>query len=156
MKNVLVILIVLIGIVTSNAQKSNAVYTEILGQGLIYSMNYEHRFGSANKLGARIGGGYFKGSDPIIMVPAHLNYLFGNKHALEIGAGITANIAPKRNPNLLIAPSSAVMYRYTGDSGFLFRVGITSTYLNYDPSKASHVPIYLFYFWPGMSLGYAF
>ncbi len=66
-----------------------AVYIELLGKGLVNSINYEHNF-SRNSQGfnVQIGVGFAPSS--LITVPASVNYVFGQKkHHFELGAGVT-------------------------------------------------------------------
>ena len=62
---------------------------EILGQGLILSINYDTRFKPSNKgFGLRAGIGFILG----VNVPVSVNYLIGNNNRrsfLELGVGGT-------------------------------------------------------------------
>lgn len=71
---------------------ASQVYLEVGGAGIIYSINYDGRFGKyENGLGMRIGiGGAAYSGDGYIAIPVQLNYLFGNKgQYFEVGAGAT-------------------------------------------------------------------
>jgi hypothetical protein len=71
---------------------ASQVYLEVGGAGVIYSLNYDGRFGKIeNGFGFRIGiGGASYEGDGYIAIPAQVNYLLGNKgQYLELGAGIT-------------------------------------------------------------------
>lgn len=77
------------GKTTANASQ---VYLEAGGSGIIYSVNYDGRFGKIeNGLGFRIGiGGASYGGDGYVAIPAQVNYLLGSKgQYLELGGGIT-------------------------------------------------------------------
>ena len=67
-------------------------YFELGGPGVIYSFNYDGRFGGyENGIGFRvgIGGAYWNGSG-YVAVPIQLNYLLGtNGKYLELGGGAT-------------------------------------------------------------------
>ena len=74
---------------TSPAQ---SVFIEIGGNGLLFSANYDVRFGPRqNGLGGRLGVGFFGGSGGgILTVPAGINYLAGKApNFLEVGLGYT-------------------------------------------------------------------
>ncbi|HEY0057112.1 MAG TPA: hypothetical protein VGB63_17310 [Pedobacter sp.] len=76
---------------TENTRARN-IYVELAGPGLIYSANFDSRFGKTrNGLGGRIGAGYLKDdSEKIFTLPVGLNYLLGNgKHFFELGVGAT-------------------------------------------------------------------
>lgn len=71
---------------------ASQVYLEAGGSGIIYSLNYDGRFGKLeNGFGFRIGiGGASYSGDGYVAIPAQVNYLLGNKgQYLELGGGIT-------------------------------------------------------------------
>lgn len=82
---------------------SQAVYFELLGNGALYSFNYDRRFkkGRRDGWGYRIGFGYFRITDSIpgsagyrrftsVAIPVDINYLIGKrKGALELGLSAT-------------------------------------------------------------------
>lgn len=144
----------------ANAQKRNAVYVEALGNGLIYSVNYDYQLLQSTNLGVRLGVNFFNRSENVLMFPAHIRYVIGNKHGLEIGAGLTyqfrfANDQSSNSEDVhLVVPSGALMYRFQADNGLLLRAGLAPTFVKYD-KKAKISPAFL-YFWPGASIGYAF
>ncbi|HMH34869.1 MAG TPA: hypothetical protein VK543_17660 [Puia sp.] len=75
--------------VTANASQ---VYFELGGPGIIYSFNYDGRFGQyENGIGFRIGvGGASVNGSGYVAVPVQINYLAGVRGKyLEIGAGAT-------------------------------------------------------------------
>lgn len=77
------------GKTTANASQ---IYLEAGGAGIIYSLNYDGRFGKIeNGFGFRIGiGGASWGGDGYVAIPAQVNYLLGSKgQYLELGAGIS-------------------------------------------------------------------
>ena len=90
---------------TANASQ---VYFELGGAGVIYSFNYEGRFGKyENGLGFRIGiGGASVSGDGYLAVPVQINYLAGRSGKyFEIGGGATyapgLNVFDDRNPDIL-------------------------------------------------------
>jgi hypothetical protein len=69
--------------------KGQAVYIELLGKGLVNSVNYEHSLSrTVQGFNVQIGAGFAPTS--LVTVPASVNYVFGsNKHHFELGVGIT-------------------------------------------------------------------
>ncbi len=136
------------GIVASN----RVVYAELLGNALAYSINFEQRvIVSSQDFGIRIGAGYIPSAgESILMIPMQLNYLLGKKHALEIGMGATLQFRAANESE--IRPSSAFMYRYSSNRGFIFRAGFAPTWLP-RTNEAMHIPAELFWFYPGISFG---
>jgi hypothetical protein len=120
--------------------KPNSVYFELVGNGCLYSINYDRLF--TENLSGRIGLMYlskldlsFLTIDDIVIVPITLNYLIGNgSNKFEIGAGIDylsfsggsifglhANVSESK-----VFGTATIGYRYQqADGGFLFRIGFT-------------------------------
>lgn len=80
----------------SETKKSGAaknVYAELLGNGLMLSLNYDFRFAQQqNGWGMRLGAGYFDGGtgNGVLTVPVAVNYLAGNSSSfLELSMGAT-------------------------------------------------------------------
>lgn len=122
----------------------NSIYAELLGNGLLYSLNYDHKL--FNHLSARIGGMYAGGLEgealgediSLLLVPVMANYLVGNGSSrLEIGAGLSFGYASgnwagagELSGGGLAGFTSTVGYRLQPtDGGFLFRIGFTPTFL---------------------------
>lgn len=77
----------------TTASASN-LYLEVGGAGVIYSINYDRRFGRVeNGWGFRLGAGGAGGNGTgYLAIPAQLNYLLGNSgNYLELGAGATSS-----------------------------------------------------------------
>jgi hypothetical protein len=71
---------------------ASQVYFELGGAGVIYSFNYDGRFGKyENGLGFRAGiGGATIDGEGYLAVPVQLNYLAGNRGKyIELGGGAT-------------------------------------------------------------------
>lgn len=66
----------------------NAFFVEVLGNGLLFSANYDIRV--SNKFGIRVGIGYIgstTGEGGILIVPVMGNFLLGNNgRYFEVGA----------------------------------------------------------------------
>ncbi|WP_143960559.1 hypothetical protein [Litoribacter populi] len=141
--------------------RGQSVFVEVLGNGLIYSVNYDTRFSQGmNGLGGRAGIGYIA-MDGVrfTSVPLLVNYLFGHdKHFFEIGVGATILVgsagnqggfgpAGERDRESGAIGTMSLGYRLEPtDGGFLFRAGITPIY-----DSSAFWPL-----WPQLSFGYAF
>lgn len=154
---------------TSNDRKAkNLVYLELLGNGGLYSINYERML--TNDLSARLGFSYLSisasgtSSDgqtstakaSLVTAPAMFNYMVGGKnHKLEMGAGATliyvsasasGGAASASGEGVGVAGTGVVGYRYSpADGGFVFRVGYTPLV-----GKGGYMS------WGGMSFGGTF
>ncbi|MFN3999951.1 hypothetical protein [Algoriphagus sp.] len=139
--------------------RSQTVYLEVLGNGLIYSLNYDTRFSNSVKgLGGRAGIGHMAiNGDRLTTFPFLVNYLFGrDKHYFEVGAGATlltasafSNFGPvdSRESGSAFIGTMSLGYRLEPlNGGFSFRAGITPIF-----DRKSFFP-----FWPQISFGYAF
>jgi hypothetical protein len=124
----------------------NAIYAELLGPGIIWSVNYERRFGQSG-FAARAGLGYVSvtasgggesASVSLTTIPLTASYLGigGYYSKFELGAGGVIAIASAAAGGLGSTTSSAsgvggaatilAGYRYQSDGGgFQFRVGIS-------------------------------
>jgi hypothetical protein len=131
----------------------NAFFVELLGNGLLFSANYDVRV--ANKFGIRAGIGYFGSTDGeggILTVPAMGNFLLGsNGRYFEIGAGLTYVKITGTEDIFDVDKSSSVfgtlsfMYRRQPvDGGFMWKIGLT-------PFLAEGVFIP---YWGGVGIGY--
>ena len=146
---------------TAPAYSQNAVYFEALGQGILYSINFDHRF--SENIAVRAGFSSFNvdivlSDFTITTIPLMLEFLSGHGSShFEFGVGIVP-IHGSSSENFLglgsnqatgkwvVVGTMTVGYRYQPPGeGFLFRIGVT-------PLLASD-PIPL---WGGISLGYAF
>ena len=102
MKKLFMLGFLAVGALAANAQgvenkmgtsaSASQIYFEAGGSGIIYSLNFDTRFGKKeNGLGLRIGAGGAGGDGSgYFAIPAQLNYLLGeNGKYLELGAGAT-------------------------------------------------------------------
>jgi len=133
---------------STDRKAKNLVYLELLGNGGLYSINYERML--SNDLSARLGFSYFSisastsSSDgqqssakaSIVTAPALFNYMVGGKnHKFEMGAGATliyvsasasGGAASASGEGIGVAGTGVAGYRYSpADGGFVFRVGYT-------------------------------
>lgn len=133
----------------------NSVYLEILGQGGIYSLNYDRLF--SEYFGGRIGFSAFTSifESSFLLVPITANYLVGSKnHHLELGAGVVFgsidfNDSESDAKGSALIETATIGYRYQPkQDGFLFRIGFTP--LIRLGSDGDFLP------WGGLSVGYSF
>lgn len=146
---------ILITTVMINAQGNKAVYGEFGGNGLIFSANYDMRFGKGEGgLGFRAGVGFAAGGDvSVFTFPLGLNYLTGKgAHHMEIGLGITPVTATvsifgdsETGSTSFIMPTVGYRYGKTG-KGFVGRIYVGPVIL--DGS--------VFFPWGGISAGIKF
>lgn len=128
---------------STDRKAKNLVYLELLGNGGLYSINYERMIG--NDLSARLGFSYFSVSASagdstakasLVTAPVMLNYMLGGKnHKFETGAGATVIYvsasasgggASMSGEGIGVVGTGTVGYRYSpADGGFVFRVGYT-------------------------------
>ncbi len=135
-----VVALLLPSVCQSQDTTKNVIYAELLGPGLLYSINYERVV--ADDVTMRIGASiipysYYRGSSTMIILPVMANYLLGSGNSkLEIGAGVDVlmmrdemygDLEPL--PSARIRNTSGVLligslgYRYQPtDGGFHFRI----------------------------------
>ncbi len=133
----------------------NAVSLELLGKGVLYSVNYS-RF-IADMFAINAGLSYFSlSSTSYWIVPLTASFLYGNdNHFFDLEAGIDSvvtsyryNYEHGRNKTFLnssVVPVVGAGYRYwPSNGGFHFRAMV-------DVLIGDSVAV-----WPGLSFGYAF
>lgn len=151
----------------------NAVYFEMLGNGGLYSFNYERML--TDKFGIRVG--YAAWDSPILWdggeppdsyrtLPVSASYLLGGgEKKLELGGGITFGRGtfdqnfPTRKDFSFRSLTAIVGYRlHPRDGGYLFRVGVTPFYSfdDEDEDGDEAYPEPGFFFSAGVSFGYRF
>ncbi len=142
----------------------NCIYVELGGTGILYSIDYEHRF--TEHFSGRIGFSTWSlptfavivnGSFDMTSFPVLLNYLAGgNGHYLELGMGPVFYVSSFTGQlvffgNEVSGQSTGVLgaatvgYRYQPRKGLLFRIGVT-------PLTSFRKTL----FWGGISLGVVF
>lgn len=137
-------------------KRAQNIFIELAGQGLLFTANYDTRFGiKRDGIGARAGVGIVAvdGSN-MLTVPVSLNYLLGKGNKFfEIGLGATYlglngdddSFFDENESNII--GTMAFMYRYQPeDRGFSFRGGLTPVF-----NSDFFLPYFL-----GLSLGYTF
>jgi hypothetical protein len=106
---------------------SKSVYLELLGSGVIFSVNFDSRFKGQNGFGYRVGIG--NGVSPsIFIIPLGVNYLTG-KGPGHFEAEFTASILTKsRSYNHKVYSTPVLMYPHIGyrhskpGKSFLWRI----------------------------------
>ena len=144
----------------------NSIFLELGGNGVVYSLNYDHKF--FDHASARIGGSYirFSADDPntldgrisLLFVPITASYLVGEGNSrLELGGGPLITVASSGGGTVDneqfdnfrgggVGFTGIVGYRLQPrNGGFLFRIGFTPVF----------APGY-FLPWAGLSLGATF
>jgi hypothetical protein len=149
-----------------SSRAENVVFAEVLGNGLLYSLNYERLFESWH-VGLRAGASFFthevsrygsSGNLTIVTFPLVASYYLGwRAHHLQLGLGATVlytkvakdsqGIAYESDGSGLgLAPTAVIGYRYLPQhSGISFGAGFTPLV-----RTTSFLP------WGGATVGYAF
>lgn len=147
------------------APASNAVFAELLGNGLLYSINYE-RFLWPIPIGIRAGASFFtyavsdvsgSGNLTLLTFPITASYYWGTlHHKLQLGLGATilytsassdSSGTSYGNTGLAIAATAIVGYRYLPiGRGFTFGAGFTPLLR----TSRGFLP------WGGVTAGYVF
>jgi hypothetical protein len=144
----------------------NAIFGEVLGNGIFYSINYERLLATA-PVGLRVGASYFtygisnyqgSGNLTFVTVPLVASYYVGHRaHKLQLGLGATVmHLSLSADSTGLefesersgtnVSATAVVGYRYLpAHRGISFGVGFTPLLR---PGR--------FLPWGGASLGYAF
>ena len=137
----------------SHAQSKNAFYVELLGNGLIFSANYDFRFNNTSSWGARAGLGYIgsvEGDGGVVTVPLMINNLLGKDGKyFEVGAGITilggtGDFVDDLDSEV-IGTMSFKYRRQPEDGGFMWHVGLTPVL-----AEGVFIP-----YWVGIGIGYS-
>lgn len=146
------------GVYVNTPKVKNTIYIEFLGNGGIYSLNYERRLGK--RIWGRAGASYFPAAyEGLATFPVGVSYLFG-KHSkfFELGLGTT----------LFSAGSDDLLFDFDENGGKQFSAGISATIgYRFQPPKndllfkVALVPAYIplssaFAVSAGLSLGYSF
>ncbi len=152
----LIIAFLAVGVTAGTYEESkNAVYIELLGNGVIYSLNYDRIIATVaekHHLGVRVGFTLLPVDTleiryPLIF-PVTANYLFGpREHKLEVGLGVAPKLQfdPEYDVSGRLSFAASLAYRYVGyENDFHFRIGFTPVF--FDGFKP----------WLGLSLGRAF
>ena len=152
---------------------ANSVYAELLGNGGLYSVNFDRRLG-AGAASVRVGvaswettGGLFVGASDerrrIITFPVLLNALTGaGTHHLEAGAGVllgSQTVTPgfggaSTRSSIVNATGTLGYRRQRPGRGWVFRAGLTPFY-GFGTEEEAY-PERGFFMSGGLSVGYSF
>lgn len=149
---------------TQTMAGAKALFLELGGNGIIYSINYEHRLQAVgNGLGLRIGIGYADSKFnsgrrrttalSFITIPAEVNILLGNNGKyFELGMGATyfsgnLNIGGVLLQDNLIGTMVIGYRKQPLKSGLLFKIAMTPIYTK----SVGFMPLFF-----GLSIGYSF
>lgn len=148
----------------STHYKPNVVYGELLGNGALYSINYERMLRQkkgelANKqFSIRIGFSYISHSYvEYNYIPLEFIWFKGEgKHHFEYGIGLTTQLGQNylgyRRYRFFVTPR--IGYRYQNPNGHLvLRIGLTGVIFFHYALINDILDIFP---WPGISCGYAF
>jgi len=136
----LVAFIIIFNNILLSQSQPNSLYFEALGNGGLYSVNYDRLF--SENLGFRIGFSYLSELDFIftsvqdfLVIPVTVNYFVGTGNSkLELGAGIAyLSVSGGKIFGLKSSTGTStavctgtIGYRYQqSEGGFLFRIGLT-------------------------------
>jgi len=138
----------------------NSIYLEFLGNGMLYSINYDRMV--AYNFGGKIGlsylsfhkGLYFEGIKTVIF-PISVNYFIGEGSSkLELGAGITLVNGTYNSWQLdhswgIVFNFLNIGFRYQPtNGGFMFRIFYSPMYVSFGSGGYHH--------WGGLSFGQSF
>lgn len=145
----------------------NAVFFELLGNGILYSLNYDRRLNDMFSVRgglmyfsvsaeANAGSASSSAKASLLLVPLLFNVLLGGKnHKFELGAGPLIAYASAKASGLGssasdsgvgVAGTGSLAYRYSpSDGGFFLRAGLSPVF-----GKGGFLP------WPGVGLGAVF
>ena len=123
--------------------RKNSVSVELLGNGLIWSMNYERFIPVKRDFNITFRGGFSQsgGGDFINqlgLIGESNALLFGAKNSMEIGLGYVYLMDDSRNSY----PTIRLSYRHQSKWGMLIKFG----FVYVDNTT----------FWPGLTIGYSF
>lgn len=129
-------------IVCRNAIAQHAFYFELLGNGGLYSLNYERRINEA--VAARAGFAFYTSEDQmqglkdrVFTVPLLVNYYLNKneRNHVEVGAGLVLGNDEKTYTNgevkneAINSATGFIGYRHQQkERGFLWRIGLTPLY----------------------------
>jgi len=132
--------------------EKNSIYLEALGNGIFYSVNYDHLFSRKKNpmigVGTRIGISYgtynwFWGSTSLTTLPVEAYFSYGIKCCLELGLGYTSMFEDNYFSGLITLRAG---YKYRRPEGFIFGAG----FLAFGDSYGITFPV------PHLSIGFTF
>lgn len=156
----------------STSISKNTVYFELLGNGGLYSINYDRVLITKNLLKATFRVGLsdwypYMYQIHFITFPTEISLLYGNKHNIEFGAGYTFLFLYNQKSKLisstdflLSTPLLRLSYRFQKPrGGFFLKIGISVPFTLFTGNRNKY---YNDFFapssdpFPGLSFGYTF
>lgn len=149
------ILLISTSLFAQGQAKRRTVYAELLGSGIIGSVNYDFRFKPGNDgLGMRMGFGYVPDA---LIFPIGLNGLIGkNRVAFEYGAGISAAVFLRTVGNNLSFSNGADNLGYIayGKAGIRITPKANGLFFNLNWNPLMNA-VETQWAWFGMGIGYS-
>lgn len=134
--------------------RNNSVFLEAGGTAVWYSVNYERKFSlkPMHRITAGIGTSVIP-TESYTMFSGLLSagYLYGEKHNLELGIGLTYLFS---DPEYV--GSARIGYRYEAPKGFLFRIGFSPIYGKFAETGLEEYSGKGVLPWGYISVGYSF
>lgn len=99
----------------------NSLYLELLGNGIIYSLNYERMIG--DPFSVRLGASYFDFFGPISTFPLLFNYnnALNENLSLQLGLGTTFVFEDENH----VIPTSYIGLKVFDNSNKFYKIGLT-------------------------------
>ncbi len=101
--------------ISNSESVKNALYYEILGEGLGVSLHYERMVSPTMAFHIGYTDWLTRG------FPLGFHYFIGLTHTLELGASLMIDIHRYKG----VYPTGVIGYRYRSTGGFVFRAGLT-------------------------------
>lgn len=145
----------------------NTVYLELLGNGALYSINYDRILLDAEKfkISSSIGYGSYR-NENFEGIPFEVNFLFGHKHYFEIGTGISyikglTQMEPEYSWGVVsttIYNTYRIGYRFQKDKkGLFFKVAVIPFVRLYEYEETFKTDTdNAFFVYVGAAVGYSF
>jgi hypothetical protein len=139
MRELFFFIIAIFAVIQLPAQESfkrNALYVEMLGNGLVLSANYERQMSTKPGLGLHLGVGLGNAKPVFPFGAKYLIDVAGQRSFFELGAGVTLADEGQWHLNAKSESYSAgfipsVGYRYNAPKGFMWRINYTPVFNKY-------------------------
>jgi len=159
-------------------QGQHTIYAEAFGNAFLgYSIGYDYalKLQKKHKLSFKCGFGCFPESDGIggfildylmLTIAPEVSYLYGEKHHLELGVGVTYNANYDRLSGKFYSTNHdwflpfRIGYRFQKDNGGLFLKAAATPFIwfmNHQDTENSEPELWkIFIPWGGVAIGYTF
>ncbi len=128
-----------------NELKRNQIFSQLGGNGLILSLNYERQIFQKPNFRIHVGAGFYGRDKQFLTIPLGLNHLLKlkKKSYLDAGLGMTYTKAEafyyvsfklsstyiENQPHFIVVPS--VSYRYLPNENIILKIGFTPVIINF-------------------------